>query len=85
MSIGGGIFLLVVGAILAFAVDFQVAGIDIHLIGYILMAAGALITIIGIAMLTRRRRVVSTSRTGIDSASGERVTRRATEDDGPVV
>jgi Domain of unknown function (DUF6458) len=85
MSIGGGIFLLVVGAILAFAVDFQVAGINIHLIGYILMAAGAIGLILGIVFLTRRRRVVSTSRTGIDSVSGERVTRRATEDDGPVL
>ncbi len=85
MSIGGGIFLLVVGAILAFALDFQVAGLNIHLIGYILMAAGAVGLIIGIALLTRRRRVVSTSRSGVDSVSGERVTRRATEDDGPIV
>lgn len=85
MSIGGGIFLLVIGAILAFALDFQVAGVNIHLIGYILMAAGAVGVIIGIALLTRRRRVVSTSRTGVDSVSGESVTRRATEDDGPIV
>jgi hypothetical protein len=85
MSIGGGIFLIVVGAILAFAVSFTVAGIDIHLIGYILMAAGVLGLILGIALLARRRSVVSTSRTGIDPVSGERVTRRATEGDGPVL
>ncbi|ROQ36581.1 hypothetical protein EDF46_3123 [Frondihabitans sp. PhB188] len=85
MSIGGGIFLLVIGAILAFALNFQVAGVDIHLIGYILMAAGAFGVILGIVLATRRRRVVSTSRTGVDSVSGERVTRRSTEDDGPLV
>jgi hypothetical protein len=85
MTIGGSIFLIVVGAILAFAVEFQVAGIDIHLIGYILMAAGILGLIIGIALLTRRRSVVSTTRSAVDPATGERVSRRATEDDGPVL
>lgn len=85
MSLGGGIFLLVIGAILAFAVDFTVAGINIHLIGYILMAAGALGIILGIVLLSRRRQVTTTSRSGIDSATGERVTRRSTEDGGPLV
>lgn len=83
MSIGGGIFLIVIGAILAFALNFDVAGIDIHLIGYILMAAGALVTILGIIFLTRRRSVVSTSRTAVDPTSGEQVTRRSTEDNDP--
>ena len=85
MSIGGGIFLIVVGAILAFAIHFQVAGIDINVIGYILMVAGVVGLIIGIALLTRRRRVTSTSRSAIDPQTGERVARRTTEDDGPLV
>ena len=86
MSIGGGIALIVIGAVLAFALDFQVAGIDIQLIGYILIAAGVVVTILGIALAFRKRSVVSTSRTGIDPASGEQVTRRSTQDDGgPVV
>jgi hypothetical protein len=42
MGIGGSISLLVVGAILAFAVNTTVAGIDINVIGFILMAAGVL-------------------------------------------
>ncbi|PZS33174.1 MAG: hypothetical protein DLM59_06865 [Pseudonocardiales bacterium] len=42
MGIGGSIFLLVIGAILAFAVHTTVAGIDINIIGFILMAAGIL-------------------------------------------
>lgn len=42
MGIGGSIFLLALGAILTFAVNTKVSGIDIHVIGVILMVAGAL-------------------------------------------
>jgi len=43
MGIGASIFLLAVGAILAFAIqNHDVAGISIPVIGYILMAAGLL-------------------------------------------
>jgi hypothetical protein len=85
MSIGAGIFLLVVGAILAFAVDVQVAGIDLRLVGYILMAAGAVGLVLGLVLMTRRRQAVSTTRSAVDPASGERVTRRSSETDGPIV
>ncbi|KQQ05466.1 MULTISPECIES: DUF6458 family protein [unclassified Rathayibacter] len=85
MSIGAGIFLLVVGAILAFAVDVQVAGIDLKTIGYILMAAGVVGLILGLVLMTRRRQAVSTTRSAVDPASGEQVTRRTSESDGPLV
>ncbi len=78
MSIGGGIALFVIGAILAFAVNIQVQWVDLHLIGYILMGAGALIFVIGIVLLARRRSSVSTTRSGVDPASGERITRQST-------
>ena len=81
MSIGGGIALIVIGAVLAFALDFQVAGIDIQLIGYILIAAGVVVTIIGIAFASRRRSTVSTTRSAVDPATGERVERRSTDSD----
>ena len=42
MSLGVSIFLLVVGAILTFAVDVTASGFSIHTVGIILMAAGAL-------------------------------------------
>ncbi len=42
MYIGGSIFLLAVGAILSFAVQDSINGIDLIAVGYILMAAGAL-------------------------------------------
>lgn len=78
MSIGSGIFLIVVGAILAFAVNVQVDWIDLDLIGYIFMGAGLIILIIGIALLARKRQSVTTVRSGVDAASGESVTQRRT-------
>jgi hypothetical protein len=42
MGIGASIFLLAVGAILAFAVHVSLVGININIVGYILMAAGLL-------------------------------------------
>lgn len=42
MGIGISIFLLALGAILAFAVDFQTRGIDINAVGVILMIVGAI-------------------------------------------
>jgi hypothetical protein len=42
MGIGFSIFLLALGAILTFALDFTVAGVDISIIGWILMAAGVI-------------------------------------------
>jgi hypothetical protein len=75
MSIGLGIFLLVVGAILVWAVDLTVTGIDLQLVGYILLAAGALVVVLGLVFMTRRRNSVSTTRTIADPVSGEQVTR----------
>jgi uncharacterized protein DUF6458 len=42
MGIGAGIFLLAVGAILAFAVSDRISGVDLTMVGYILMGVGAL-------------------------------------------
>jgi hypothetical protein len=83
MSIGTGVVLFVIGAILAFALNFDAGFIDLALVGYILMGAGVVVFIIGIALMTRRRASVSESRTAADPVSGERVTRRVTESDNP--
>jgi hypothetical protein len=42
------------------------------------MAAGAVVIIIGIILLARRRSSVATSRTTVDPATGDRVTRQET-------
>ncbi len=56
MGIGTSIFLLALGAILAFAVTTQkLAGIDVDVVGYILMAAGALGLIISMLLMNRAR------------------------------
>jgi hypothetical protein len=58
MGIGSGVFLLAVGAILAFAVEYDVAGIDLSVVGWILMIAGALAIILLLTVWGPRRRVV---------------------------
>lgn len=55
MGIGTSIFLLALGAILAFAVEFDVAGLDINTIGLILMAAGIIGLLISTLYLSRSR------------------------------
>ena len=82
MSIGLGIFLFVVGAILTFAVNVTVDWVNLDLIGYLLMGAGVVITIIGIALLARSRRAVTTERTVVDPATGDRVAQRSTKISG---
>jgi nitrate reductase gamma subunit len=85
MSIGSGIALFVIGAILAFAVNIETGVVDLHLIGYILMGAGAIIFIIGLVLLTRRRQTTATTRSAVDPASGEQVTRRTTNSNDPLI
>jgi hypothetical protein len=76
MSLGLGIFLFVVGAIMVWALNFTVDWIDLDLVGMILMGAGVVIIILGIVLITRKRSSVSTTRSVVDPASGEAVTRR---------
>ena len=63
MGIGTSILLLAVGAILAFAVTDAIPGVDLTVIGYILMAAGALGLLISLLVANRARdRVVTRER-----------------------
>lgn len=41
MTIAGGILLIVVGAILTFATNIHVQGVNLDIVGWILMGAGA--------------------------------------------
>jgi hypothetical protein len=49
MGIGTSIFLIAVGAILAFAVNATVQGLDLVVVGWILMGVGALGVLLSIA------------------------------------
>lgn len=81
MSIGVGIFLFVVGAVLRFALRVQVSWINLELVGDLLMGAGVVVVIIGIVLLVRKRSSVTTVRTAVDPNSGENVASRETKVD----
>jgi hypothetical protein len=74
MGIGGGIFLIALGAILRFAVNADIEGVSLDVIGNILMVAGIAVAVLSLFFVTvyRDRGV----------ARGERVVeRRETSDD----
>lgn len=56
MGIGAGVFLIAVGAILTFALDVQVSGIDLDVVGIILMLAGLIGIAVDLAIFAPRRR-----------------------------
>lgn len=84
MSIGLGIVLVVIGAILTFALNITVDWIDLQLVGYILMVAGVIVIIFGIVFMMRRRRSVTTSQTSVDPSTGDQVTRNESSKPEPL-
>ena len=67
MGIGVSLFLIAVGAVLAFAVDAEVSGIDISTVGAILMGVGAVGLLLSlILMATASRRDVVVRDTTVD-------------------
>ena len=87
MTIGAGIGLFVVGAILAFALtDTQIGALEVQTLGYILMLAGVLVAVLSFAMARRggsRETVVEKGPR--DERVTERRTEHRTEGDGPAV
>lgn len=84
MGIGVSIFLLAVGAILAFAVEAEVAGLDIAVVGYILMAAGVIGLLLTLFLWGPRRRSSVQQRAVYDDGApgGRVVEERRSYDDG---
>lgn len=68
MGIGVSLFLLVAGAILTFALDLRVSGVDIDVVGWILMIAGAVGIIVTVIIWGghRGRTVTDESTTYLD-------------------
>lgn len=54
MGIGASVFLLAVGAVLTFAVHASVSGLDLNVVGVILMVVGALGLAMTMMVLGRR-------------------------------
>ncbi len=75
MGLGVGIFLAAVGAVLAFAVNTQVNGVNIHTVGWILLIVG----IVGIVLSM----IFWSSWAGPGYWSNGRGRRTTVVDDGP--
>jgi hypothetical protein len=54
MGIGAGILLIAVGAILTFAVNWHVSGLDLHAVGWVLMIVGVIGLILFFVFWNRR-------------------------------
>ncbi len=59
MGIGTSLFLIAAGAILYFAVDAEVSGLEIQTVGLILMVIGVLGLIISFFMMNSARRATT--------------------------
>ena len=69
MGIGASIFMLAVGAIITFAFNIRVGWLDLDVVGWVLMAAGALGLIATLTIFGSRRRTVVTQ---ADPIAGDR-------------
>jgi hypothetical protein len=86
MSIGVGISLMVLGAILAFAVEATTPGINVHTLGIILMLTGLVAVLYSLLFWSNlspwsRRRIVARRRTVVE----ERPVRVVEERPGRVI
>ena len=82
MATGTAVFLIALGAILAFAVEADVAGLDIATIGVILMVAGLIGLVVSLFWLDRMTGRRSSTHTVVEDAPLER---RVVEDRPHVV
>lgn len=61
MGIGASLFLIAVGAILTFALDVSISGIDLDVVGWILMAVGVTGLVLTTVIWSGRRRPSATT------------------------
>jgi hypothetical protein len=70
VSIGGSVALIVIGAILRFAVSWNSAYVNVQALGVILMLGGIVALIIAVTLIAARRR----ARTGVQVVEERRYT-----------
>lgn len=73
MGVGGGLFLVAIGAVLTWGVNASVSGVNIHTIGVILMIVGAVGVFLDLILFMprrRRTRVVSSNGYGTPMGGG---------------
>lgn len=80
MGIGASIFLMALGAILTFATNISVSGLNLNAVGVVLMLAGALGLILTLFVWGPRRRARV-----IDAGGEEIIEERRVYDDRPPI
>jgi hypothetical protein len=80
MRLGTAIVLIAVGAILTFALNVSVSGVNLDVVGWILMIVGALGIVLELAIWGPRQRRRVTSTEGYAPADGAPVRRSTTEE-----
>ena len=76
MGIGLGVFLLIVGGILAFGVKASLTDFDLTTIGYILMGGGVLVIVLSLLVFMPRTRRARSTRIQTDAAGGQAIVER---------
>ena len=71
MGIGGSIFMLAIGAIITFAFNIRVGWLDLDVVGWVLMAAGAIGLLVTLTIFNSRRRTVVAT-TQVDPLAADR-------------
>lgn len=79
MGIGSGIFLVVAGAVVRYALKFNIKWVDQNLIGYLLMGGGALVFLISLVLVFGKNSSTVTTHSVVDPNSGEKNTSTETE------
>ena len=57
-AVVGGVILFIIGAVVAFALEVSIPGMDSSTLGYILMGAGVILFIVGLIFTMRSRKTV---------------------------
>jgi len=81
MGIGVSVFLFALGAILTFAVNATVSGLDIATVGVVLMIAGALGLVMTLAVFGPRRTASASRQTVVEEYDDGLGRRRTVRDD----
>jgi hypothetical protein len=80
MRLGTAILLLALGAILTFALRLDVSGVDLQMVGWILMIVGALGIVLEVAVWGPRSRRRVTHTEGYGAPAGGPVQRTTTDE-----
>ncbi|HEU4811734.1 MAG TPA: DUF6458 family protein [Nocardioides sp.] len=81
MGYGLGVFLLALGLILALAVQDSINAVDLTMVGWILVLAGALVIVLTAVQMNRSRRTTAVTR----HADGSETVRERRDDVPPAV